>query len=131
MTRPALRIARRCGDPFARAVQHRDAAGLHELGGLEIHDGHGGVVLGCQEATWPLELVWAPEPRHRASGCGDAMVLCEPARGAWQARVDALDRAASTACVPTIRTGRSMLRACRKPKVSAALSHDRCGRDEH
>lgn len=96
MTAPALRVARRCADPFALAAQYRGGFGLIELGRFSGHDGHDGVMLGWPAADWHIELVRAPEPRRHAPDSEDALVVYEPAVDAWQTRIDALDRAGFT-----------------------------------
>lgn len=96
MTAPALRVARRCADPFALASQYRDGLGMAEHGRFSGHEGHDGVMLGWPGAGWHIELVRAPEPRRCAPDSEDALVIYEPDAVAWQARVDALDRAGFT-----------------------------------
>ena len=88
MSIPMLRVARRCGDPFALAGQYREGLGLQELGRFAGHDGHDGVMLGWPGAGWHLELVRTPDPRPAPPDAEDALVLYCGDDADWRLRCD-------------------------------------------
>jgi hypothetical protein len=94
---PTLRVARRCGDPFALAAQYRDGLGLQELGRFAGHAGHDGVMLGFPGGGWHLELVRTPEPRPAPPDPEDALMLYCGEDAAWSRRCE---RAIAAGFVP-------------------------------
>ncbi len=100
MAAPVLRVARACSD-LARARRfYCDGLGLPVLAEFADHDGFDGLIVGESRAGWHIELVVERGAAVAAPSPDDLIVLYEPDRVTFEARV-AKVRAAGFATVPS------------------------------
>ncbi len=100
MAAPVLRVARACSD-LARARRfYCDGLGLPVLAEFSDHDGFDGLIVGESRAGWHIELVVERGAAVAAPSPDDLIVLYEPDRVTFEARV-AKVRAAGFATAPS------------------------------
>ena len=98
MAATVLRVARACSDLAQARRFYLDGLGLQVLGEFADHDGFDGLIVGAPGAEWHLELVVERGARLQPPSVEDLLVLYEPDRAAFEARVQRL-RAAGFAAV--------------------------------